>query len=112
MAIIGRRMVTGSQLTTSVANYYSAPAASKAQIQALTLTNTSGSPATATIHLVTSGGSATEANRVLSAKAVAAGDSYKVIEAIGHWLEPGGAIWAKASAGTSISLVASGIEVS
>lgn len=112
MAIIGRRMVTGSQLTTSVANYYAAPAATKAQIQACTLTNTSASPATATIHLVPSGGSATEANRILSAYSIAAGASYKVIEAIGHWLEASGTIQAKASAGTSISLVASGIEVS
>jgi hypothetical protein len=111
MAITGKRMVAGSQLTTSAATYYTAGASIRAQIQAMTLTNTTGGAVTATVHLVPSGGSATAANMILSAKSIAAGESYKAIEAIGQWLEAGGTIQALASAGTSISMVESGIEV-
>lgn len=110
MAITGRRMVAGTQLGTSAATAYTATNV-KAQIQAFTLTNTTGGAVTATVHLVPSGGTASASNMILSAKSIAAGETYKCIEAIGQWLEAGGTIQALASAATSISLVASGIEV-
>lgn len=109
MAINVKRLVSGSQLTTSAATYYTATNV-RAQIQAMTLTNTSGGAVTATVHLVPSGGSASASNCILSAKSLAAGESYKVIEAIGQTLESGGTIQALASSATSITLVASGIE--
>lgn len=111
MAISLKRMVNGSQLTTSAVAYYTASGA-KAQILAMTLTNTTGGAVTATVHLVPSGGSASASNCILSAKSLAAGASYKVAEAIGQALEDGGSVQALASSGASISLVASGIEYS
>lgn len=111
MAITPRRMVSGSQLTTSAATYYTATNV-KAQIQALTLTNTSAGAVTVTVYLVPDGGTAGDSNTVLDTKSINAGESYKVIEAIGQWLEAGGTIQALASSATAITLVASGIEYS
>lgn len=110
MAITGKRMVSGSQITASLATYYTVGASTRAQIQAMTVTNTNASARTVSIHLVPSGGTADATNIVLSAKSLAQNESYKVIEAIGQWLEAGGFISAVASAATSIDLVASGIE--
>jgi hypothetical protein len=110
MAITPKRFVAGSQLTTSAAVYYTAPAATKARIDACALTNTSGGAVTATMHLVASGGTASAANRILSARSIAAGATLIVPGAIGQWLEAGGTLQALASSGTSITLVASGVE--
>ena len=108
MAVTPTRLVAGSQLTTSAATYYTAD--TRARIDAMVLTNTSGGAVTATVHLVPSGGSAAASNCILSAKSLNAGESYVVPGAIGQWLESGGTIQALASAGTAITLVASGIE--
>ena len=112
MAINGKRLVAGSQIAAAATTYYTAPTATRAQIQSMTLTNTTAGAVTATVHLVPSGGTATASNTILSAKSIAAGESYRCIEAIGQWLEASGTIQALASAATSISLVASGIEQS
>jgi hypothetical protein len=47
---------------------------------------------------------------VLSARSLAAGETYVPPGAIGEWVENGGTIQALASANTSITLVASGVE--
>lgn len=110
MAITPKRLVAGSQLTASAATYYTAPAGTKTRIDACALTNTTAGAVTATMHLVASGGTATASNTVLSARSLAAGATLVVPGAVGQWLEAGGTLQALASAGASISLVASGVE--
>lgn len=110
MAITPKRLVAGSQLTTSAATYYTAPAVTKTRIEACALTNTTAGAITATLHLVASGGTATTSNCIMSARSIAAGKEIVASTAIGQWLEAGGTIQALASAGNSISLVASGVE--
>jgi predicted phage tail protein len=105
-----KRLVDGSQLTTSALTYYTAPASTLTTISACTLTNTSAAPVTATVYLVATGGTAGAANIILSARALAAGESFNVGSAIGQTLSAGGQIQALASAVTSITLVASGYE--
>lgn len=102
------RLVDGSQLTAVAATYYTAPANTITTIAACTLTNTTAGAVTATMHLVPSGGSATVSNMILSARTIAAGESYNVGSAIGQTLAAGGTIQALAGAATSITLVASG----
>ena len=104
------RMVAGSQLTVAAITYYTAPASTTTTIAACTLTNTTAGAVTATIHLVPNGGTATVSNMILSARALAAGESFNVGSAIGQSLAPGGTLQALASAATSITLVASGYE--
>jgi len=105
-----KRLVDGSQLTTSALTYYTAPVSTLTTIAACTLTNTSATPVTATVYLVATGGTAGAANTILSARALAAGESFNVGSAIGQTLAAGGQIQAFASAATSITLVASGYE--
>lgn len=104
------RFVDGSLLTTSAATYYTAPANTVATIAACTLTNSSGASVSATVYLVPSGGSASGANMVLSARTLTAGESLNVAGAIGQNLPAGGTLQALASSGGAISLVASGYE--
>lgn len=110
MQRLPKRLVDGSQLTTSAATYYTTPANTLTTISAMTLTNTTAGAITATIHLIPSGGSATASNMVLSARTLAAGESYNVAPAIGQTMAAGGFVQALASAGASITLVASGYE--
>jgi predicted phage tail protein len=110
MQRLPKRLVDGSQLTTSAATYYTTPAGTITTISACTVTNTTAGVVTASVHLVPSGGSATASNIVLSARGIAAGESFNVGSAIGQSLATGGTLQALASAGASINLVASGYE--
>jgi hypothetical protein len=105
-SVTRKRLVAGSQLTTSAATYYTAPAGTRTQITAMTLTNTTGGAITATVNL----GTSAAANTVLSARSLSAGESYSVTGAIGQVMEAGEVLQALASANASISLVVSGIE--
>ena len=98
-----------AHLTTSAATYYTATNL-KARIDALALTNTTGGAITATVYLVPSGGSAGVTNCILSAVSIAANSTLVVPGALGQWIESGGTIQALASANTSITIVASGVE--
>lgn len=110
MQRLPKRLVDGSQLTTGAATYYTTPTNTLTTISACTLTNTTAGAVTATVHLVPSGGSATASNCILSARNLAAGETFNVGSAIGQTLAAGGTLQALASAGTSIALVASGYE--
>jgi hypothetical protein len=110
MAVTPKRLAAGSQLTTSAATYYTAPATATTRIDNCALTNTTGGAVTATVHLVPSGGSASASNCVMSARSIAAGATVLVAGAIGQWLAGGGTLQALASSGASITLVASGVE--
>ena len=110
MQRIPKRLVDGAQLTNAAAAYYTAPASTVTTISACTLTNTTAGAVTATVHLVPSGGGPTAAHCILSARVIAAGESYTVGQAIGQSLPPGGTLQALAGSGASISLVASGYE--
>lgn len=111
MATTPKRLVSGSQLTNSVATYYTAPAATKARISAFTATNTTAGAVTITVYLVPSAGSATDSNIVADVIPLAAYESKAITGAIGHVIEAGGSIQALASANTSINIVVSGYEI-
>lgn len=100
----------GAQLTTSAATYYTVPANTITTISACTLTNTTAGAVTATLYRVASGGSASAANCVLSARTIAAGESYNVGALIGQSYSAGWTLQGLAGSATSITLVASGYE--
>ena len=64
------------------------------------------------MNLVTSGDTAGNQNLILKAKSLAAGETYTCPEIVGQVLEPGGFISTIAGAATSITIRASGREVS
>ena len=110
MQRLPKRLVDGSQLTATAATYYTTPANTLTTISACTLTNTTAGAVTATLHLVPNGGTATALNCILSARTLAAGESFNVGSAIGQTLPAGGTLQGLAGSAASIALVASGYE--
>jgi len=100
-----------SQLTTSASTIYTATGL-RAQVLAATVTNTSGGAVSVTIYLVPNGQSAGDANTLVKARSLNAGESYKVIELVGQAMNAGDTIQALASANTAISMMVGGAEYS
>lgn len=109
MAITPKRLAGGT-LTNATATYYTAPTGAKSRIDAFAICNYSGAPQTFSLYLVPSGGSADNTNIVIQNRSVAAGAAGRILEAIGQWLEAGGTIQMVASAGSALTITASGIE--
>lgn len=107
---VNKRLIFGSQLTTSAATYYTAQTNTKCKITAFTLCNTTATNQSVDVFLVPSGGSAAAENQIVDAIAVNANSSIVLSEAIGHVIEPGGSIRASCDADSAVSIVASGIE--
>lgn len=111
MAVNPKALVASQQLTNSNATYYTATNV-RTIIDKMTLVNTTGGAVTATIDLVDSGGTAGASERVISARSIAAGETYTCPEAVGHILNNGDSIQGLASAGASLTFRVSGREVS
>ncbi len=111
MAVTPKGLIASQQLTGSNATYYTATNV-RTIIDKMTLCNTTAGAITATIDLVDSGGSAGATERIISARSIAAGETYTCPEAVGHILNPGDTIQGLASSATSITIRASGREVS
>ena len=109
--IITKTLVAGSQLAATATTYYTAPANTKAVITNMTLTNTTAGAITATVHVIDTGATETASNMCISAKAIAAGETYKCPEVIGKTISATGTIRALAGSATSISIQAHGYEV-
>lgn len=111
MATSFKRMVPGSQLTNAAATYYTVSANTKAIIKRLSFCNTTANNRTVTAYLITSGGSAGATNTLVSARTIAAGETWSCPDAEGQVLEAGGFIQALADANSAITIIASGVEV-
>ena len=85
----------GGALTASaVLQGEAVPASTRRVIKAATICNTTGAPITATVHLVKSGGTPDATNTYISARAIAAGESYTCPELVNQGLSAGGAVYA------------------
>lgn len=112
MASTGLRIVSGSQLTTSLATYGTAVGTARRQrIDKCTVCNDTATARWFTFHLVPTGGAADSTNKLVYQKVVAAGETYTCPEVVGHWLETGGFIRAIAEANTALTLIISGVEI-
>lgn len=105
-----KRFIDGSQLTVAAAVYYTTPVNTVSTISAMSITNTTGTARTVTVHLVPNAGAATVANEVCSARVVSPGETFNVFGAIGQTLAAGGTIQALSDAATALTIVASGYE--
>lgn len=83
----------------------------KTIIDKCTVTNTTAGAVEFSVNLVASGGSASDANLVLDTKSIAAGETYLCPEVVGQTLESGGFISTLAGAATSLTISASGREI-
>lgn len=83
----------------------------KAIIDKFTATNTSVGNVTISVNLVNSGGSVGVSNVITITRTIAPGEPYTFPELVGHALEPGDFISTIASAATSLTIRASGREI-
>lgn len=111
MAVTPKSIIASQQLTAINATYYTATNI-RTIIDKMTLTNTTAGAVTVTIDLVDSGGTAGATERMISARSIAPGETYRCPEVVGHVLNAGDSIQGLASAATSITIRASGREVS
>lgn len=108
--IVFRKLVAAQQLTGSNATYYTATNV-RTVIDKCTVTNTTAGAVTLTLDIVDAGGSAGATERIISAKSIAAGETYRCPEMVGHVLENGDTIQGLASAATSLTIRVSGREI-
>ena len=80
-------------------------------IDKFTATNYSGTAATISVTLVTSGGTAGNNDLIVKTKTLQASETYTFPELVGHVLRPGGFISTLAGAASAINIRVSGREV-
>lgn len=80
-------------------------------IDKFTATNYSGTAATISANLVTSGGTAGNDNLIVKTKTLQASETYTFPELVGHVLRPGGFISTLAGTASAINIRVSGREV-
>lgn len=103
--IIPRKQAENAQTTQYTATNC------KCIIDKFTVTNTSGSNVTFSVNLVASGGAASSANLVLDTKTVVPDQTYTCPELVGQVLESSGFISTLAGTATSLTISASGREI-
>lgn len=110
MTITVKNIVPAAQLTGAAATLYTATNC-KTVIDKFTLTNTSGGAIAVTVYKIVQGGAAGAGNTIISAKSIAAGETYNCPEMVGQTLEAGGFIQAFASTTLTVTVSASGREI-
>ena len=110
MSVLVKTLIASKQAENVQTTQYTAVNC-KTIIDKFTATNTSASNVTITVNLVTSGGSPGDSNAISYTRSIAPGEPYTFPELVGHSLEPGGFISTIASAATSLTIRASGREI-
>lgn len=110
MAITVKKLIPSKQAEAAETTQYTAVNAS-AVIDKFTGTNTSGGAVTLIVHIVPFGGTAGVSNQISSTKSLAANEVYTFPELVGQVLASGEFISTIASAATSITIRASGREI-
>jgi len=105
-----RKLVAAQQLTNVSATYYTATNV-RTVIDKCTVTNTSAGAIALTLDIVDSGGSAGVTERIISAKSIAAGETYRCPEMVGQVLESGDSIQGLASDVLCLTIRVSGREI-
>ena len=111
MTVTAKVLVAPLQMQATQTTQYTAPASTKTIIDKVTVTNTDTVNRTFSVNLVTSGGSAGNANLIVDDRAVVPGETYNCPELVGQVLEPGSFISTIASAATALTLRVSGREI-
>lgn len=104
MATVTTKTITPAQLTTAAVAYLTVPVNSNAVVKKLTFTNPTGVAQTVTVYLVPPAGGPSTANILISARTVAAGDTYDCFEAQGQTLQAAGTLQVKSDANSAITI--------
>ena len=111
MAVTVKVLIPSKTAENSQTTQYTASGVS-AIIDKFTATNYDAVARTLSVNLVISAGSSSSDNLLVKTKTLQAGETYTFPEIVGHALDSGGFISTIASAGSAISIRASGREVS
>lgn len=103
-----RSLVPGSLLTGSAAVYYTAGTGVRAIIKSASVINTTGGTVAVTVYKVPNAGSPGASNTIISARNVAAGETYNCPELVNHVVDSGGTLQAF---GSGLTFAVSGAEV-
>lgn len=110
MTVTVKVLIPAKQAENTQTTQYTASLC-KTIIDKFTATNTSASVVTLSVNIVTSGGSTGASNLIVDSRAIAVDETYTFPELVGQSLEAGGFISTIASAATSITIRASGREI-
>jgi hypothetical protein len=110
MGVLVKTLIPSKQAENAQTTQYTAVNC-KTIIDKFTATNTSASNVTLSVNLVTSGGSAGASNLVTDSRSIAPDETYTFPEIVGQVLESGAFISTIASAATSLTIRASGREI-
>ena len=111
MSVIVKVLVPPLQMQATQTTQYSPGPGIRAIIDKATVTNTDTVARTFSANLVTSGGSAGNANLIIDDRAVQPGETYTCPELVGQVLSSGDFISTIASAATALTLRVSGREI-
>jgi len=110
MSVSVKVLIPSKQAEASQTTQYTATNC-KAIIDKFTITNTSAANVTISVNLVIAGGTAGASNLIMDTRAIAPDETYTCPELVGQALESGGFISTIASAATSLTIRASGREI-
>ena len=111
MTVTIKVLIPAKQAESSQTTQYTATNV-KAIIDKFTVTNTSANNVTFSCNLVTVSGSAGASNLIVDNRTIVPDETYTCPELVGQALEPGGFISTIAGAATSLTIRASGREIS
>ena len=110
MSVLVKTLVAAKQAENVQTTQYTAVNC-KAIIDKFTATNTNTANVTISVNLVTNGGTAGVTNLIVDSRSIAPDETYTFPELVGQVLESGGFISTIASAATSLTIRASGREI-
>ena len=110
MSVLVKTLIASKQAENAQTTQYTAVNC-KTIIDKFTATNTSVNNVALSVNLVGSGGSPGVSNLIVDARTVAPGETYTFPELVGQVLGPGDFISTIASAATSLTIRASGREI-
>jgi hypothetical protein len=110
MTVTVKNIIPRKQAENSQTSQYTATNC-KTIIDKFTVTNTTAGAVAFSVNLVASGDTAGASNLIVSTKSIAAGECYTCPELVGQTLESAGFISTLAGAATSLTISASGREI-
>lgn len=110
MTVTVKNIIPRKQAENAQTSQYTATNC-KTIIDKFTATNTTAVNVTLSVNLIAAAGVAGDNNLVVKLRTVASGETYTFPELIGQVLEPGGFISTIAGAATSLTISASGREI-
>lgn len=110
MAVTSKVLIPAKQAEAAQTVQYTANNVT-AYIDKFTVTNNAATAILLSVNLVASGGIAGTDNLIMNQRAIAPKETYSAVELTGQILEPGATISTIASAGASLTIRASGREI-